>query len=1012
MAVEQKVVIKVEIDPDLGKSAAVNAFLTQLDRRTKKTTSAIKLFDAGFKKMGVTVGKAAAKLMDFGKKLMKINLKVFAIEIAAVTASLLIMKAALATGAGFMRAWHNTVKFARAATAGFAASIVTLGSAVASAHRQFQQFQLAPFVGGLNQARASMSGAMTAMPGYGQMAGQVGAVLAKAGIQAGNVQAVVRQIGDMGAGDAKTFQSLAQAVATVKKTGSSAAGVQALQQMGPQFAASAQKAGQMGGQEFLAALQSGALTPEAFQGSMAALSTTLFGGVKEMITRLYVRLASMGEVFLGPLREAMGDIEHIVMNGLFRISGAIRSFGLETFIPGFVNVLSRFTDWMVILINRDLPKLMGYFGSIASWWRSFSEGTKNFFGWMSSGLRKYTEAGQIAWEMTKNLFGSVGSSMSDRFNMWREGFENNADKMRAFGTNLGDVITAGLSIVGQLGSLFFDNLDKINNFLRFLADKVFPAIAGFAGVFLQAFLAALPIVQQIVGLLLPVVGALSTVIGAASSVGGGLGAVGVLGMTTGIGRKALGIGAGRTMATGGLASMGKGGMGLLSKMGGAKAPYGLSLSKNMIGANLGGGAMAGAATLGLGVGGAYMMNRAADSETATGGALQGVAGGAMLGGAIGSVVPIVGTAAGAIAGGIIGGVVGFFKGRGEQKRLKQAGTDLGKELIDNAIAGFADQTPLQMDQTKNRLTALAGSESALDALAKERNVSQSTLTASLNLEIKRLTDAIKSQKLVQEHAATREQHKEFKDYTTTGMIQMYMEKLMNDAQMRSVTGVAAADAGKGENTRAAHRSLFQFLEDGGDIKSGPGAKLAQAAISELQQEGINRGLRGTALGDFVASAGAGMSEAAKAGGWNIDSDQMGIYSQDLQNIGGAPRAEFESSPLWNSIRAMGEMAGMKDMDKMLETAFNAGDPDMAIAAISATVYSDAATQIVALRDAGSAAAEELNHLVSVLTGGELKTAEDVTNARKTWEDRQNAERIRQKMDEGAYVGYDEWGMSQ
>jgi hypothetical protein len=345
MAVEQKVVIKVEIDPDLSKSAAVNAFLTQLDRRTKKTTNAVKLFDAGFKKMGVTVGKAAAKLMDFGKKLMKINLKVFAIEIAAVTASLLIMKAALATGAGFMRAWHNTVKFARAATAGFAASIVTLGSAVASAHRQFQQFQLAPFVGGIHQARSAMSGAMTAMPGYGQMAGQVGAVLAKAGIQAGNVQSIVRQIGDMGAGDAKTFQTLAQAVATVKKTGSSAAGVQALQQMGPQFAASAQKAGQMGGQEFLAALKSGALTPEAFQGSMAALNSTLFGGVKEMITRLYVRLASMGEVFLGPLREAMGEIEQIVMSGLFRISGAIRSFGLETLlVGGAVSVKERKTS--------------------------------------------------------------------------------------------------------------------------------------------------------------------------------------------------------------------------------------------------------------------------------------------------------------------------------------------------------------------------------------------------------------------------------------------------------------------------------------------------------------------------------------------------------------------------------------------------------------------------------------------------------------------------------------------
>jgi hypothetical protein len=635
---------------------------------------------------------------------------------------------------------------------------------------------------------------------------------------------------------------------------------------------------------------------------------------------------------------------------------------------------------------------------------------------MSSGLRKYSEASAIAWEMTKNLFGAVGGGMSDRFGMWREGFENNAGKMQQFGTNLGDAITAGMAIVGKLGTMFFDNLDTINSFLRFLADKVFPAIESFGGVFLGAFLAALPVIEVIVGMLLPVISALTSVMGMASGVPGlgGVGAIGTGMVATKMGRKALGIGAGRTMATGGIAKAGQavgyGKFGLMST--GMRAAPQLGALGAATGNSVAGTMALGAGVMAVGAGGAYMMNRAANSDTATGGALQGVAGGAMLGGAIGSVVPVIGTAVGAVIGGVAGGLVGFFKGRGEQKRLKQAGTDLGKELIDSAIAGFADQTPLQMDQTRNRLKALAGDEEALDKLAKERNVSQETLTASLNVEISRLARAIETQKNVLESDATREKHKEFKDYTTTGMIQMYMEDIMHEAQMKSVTGVAAAEFEKGENTKAAQRSLFQFLEDGGDIKSGPGAKLAQAAISEIKQEGINRGLRGTELGDFVARAGSGMSAAAAAGGWNIDSGQMDIYSKDLQTIGGAPRAEFESSPLWNSIKAMGEMAGMKDLDKMLETAFNAGDPDMAIASISAQVYSDAATQIVALRDAGQLAAEELNHLVSVLTGGELKTGEDVTNARKTWEDRQNAERIRTKMDEGAYVGYDEWGASQ
>lgn len=993
MAVEQKVVIQVTIDPDMSKTAAVNAFLTQLDRRTKKSSTALKTLDAGFKKMGVTVGKAAAKLMDFGKKLMKMNLKVFAIEIAAVTASLLLMKAALATGAGFMRAWNNTVKFARAATAGFAASVLTLGSAIASAHRQFQQFQLAPFVGGLQNARTAMSGAMTAMPGYGQMAGQVGAVLNKAGIKAANVQAVMTQIGDMGAGDAKTVQSLAQAVATVKKSGSSAAGVTALQQMGPQFAASAQKAGAMGGQEFLTALKSGALTPEAFQGSMEMLNQTLFGGMKEMITRLYVRLASMGEIFLKPLREAMGEIEQIVMTGLFRVSGAIRSFGLDTFIPGFVSLLSRFTDWMVILINRDLPKLMGMFGSIASWWRSFSDGTKNFFGWMSAGLRSYTEASQIAWEMTKNLFGAVGGGMSDRFGMWREGFENNAGKMQQFGTNVGDAITSGMAVVGKLGTMFFDNLDTINSFLRFLADKVFPAIESFGGVFLGAFLAALPVIEVIVGMLLPVIAGLGAVIGMASAVPGvgGTAAIGTAMLATGMGRKALGVGAGRTMATGGIARAGTAGMGMLRGMGGKGAGLtrfaGTKMAhpRNLIGASMGGGAMAGAATLGLGLGGAYMMNRAVQSDTKTGGTLQGVAGGAMLGGAIGSVIPIVGTAVGAAVGGIIGGAVGWWKGKQNQDKLKAQGAELGKEMVDNLIDGFSSMTPEEMRIKKTELEALAGNESALDQLAKDRNVSQETLTASLNANLSRLTAAIKAAENVFGSNETREANAWGSDYQTTGTVSSYMEGLMATARGETQTAQIAANFEAGANSKSALESFFQFAEDGGDVRSGPGAKLLQAATTELEQEGINRGHRGTNLGRFMRDAGSGMSGAATAGGWNIPPEAMAVLQGDLQHIGGAPDREFATSPLWNSIRDMGEMAGMKDMEKMLETAYNASDPDAAIAMISAQVYSDAAVQIVALKDAGALATAELEYLAELLGSGGLPTAEDVENARKTRE---------------------------
>ena len=965
MAVEQKVVIKVEIDPDLGKSAAINTFLTQLDRKTKRTSSTLRVFDAGFKKFGVTVGKTTAKLMDFGKTLLKLNMKVFAVEIAAVTASMLAMKAALAVGTSFMKAWTNTVKFARAATAGLAASVVTLASSLAAAHRQFQQFQLAPFVGGLNQARTAMSGAMTAMPMYGQQASQVAAVLSKAGVQAGNVSQVVRQIGDMAAGDSKSFQNLAQAVANVQKTGSSAAGVQALQAMGPQFQASARQAGAMGGKEFMTALQSGALTPEAFQGSVAALSTTLFGGVKEMITRLYVRLASMGEIFLDPLRDAMGDIENIVANGLFRISGAIRAFGLETFIPGFVNMLSKFTDWMVILINRDLPKLMGYFGAIRAWWGDFREGTSNFFGRMGRGLRAYSESAAVAWEMTKNFFGSIGGGIGGRMAMWREGMEKNSAAFQQFGTNLGDVVVSGLAIVGKLGDMFFQNLDKINSFLRFLADKVFPAIEGFAGVFVGAFIAALPWVEKIVGLLLPLVNAFSSIVGTVSGVGGGIGSLAIMG----------------GMAAGGRGVIGKvakkvGLGGLTAKIGGALTTAGGKIIPGLAGKGamaVGGGAL---------LGGGYLLNRGMESETGGGGALQGAAGGAAIGAAFGGLP-------GAVIGGLLGGFIGWSKGSKEKERQKKAGRALGSELVTNLIDGFADMTPAEMQTEANRLRALAGDESRLDKMAKEQNVSQDALTASLNQNIQRLDAAIRISTNQYRTGQTRDRNKWSADYTTTGMVSTYMEGLMTDAKMGTQTFQKANNFEAGANTRGAMTSLLAFVEGGGDLSTGEGSKLAKAAINEIEQEGINRGHRGTNLGRFVRNAGRGLVAASQAGGFNVNADQLSMLTSDLETIGTAPDREFATSPLWKSIKEMGELAGMENMDKMLENAYNASNPDAAIAAISAQVHSDAAKEIVNLKDAAKITAEEFAALADQLRSGFITTPEDVAQAQKTIEaDRQ------------------------
>ena len=298
-------------------------------------------------------------------------------------------------------------------------------------------------------------------------------------------------------------------------------------------------------------------------------------------------------------------------------------------------------------------------------------------------------------------------------------------------------------------------------------------------------------------------------------------------------------------------------------------------------------------------------------------------------------------------------------------------------------------TPAEMQTEANRLRALAGDESRLDKMAKEQNVSQDALTASLNQNIQRLDSAIRINTNQYRTGQTRDRNKWSADYTTTGMVSTYMEGIMNDAKMGTQTFQTANNFEAGANTRGAMSSLLQFVENGGDLSSGEGSKLAAAAINEIEQEGINRGHRGTNLGRFVRDAGRGLVSASQAGGWNVNADQLSMLTTDLETIGTASDREFASSPLWNSIREMGELAGIKDMDQMLESAYNASNPDAAIASISAQVHSDAAKEIVNLKDAAKITAEEFASLADQLRSGFITTPEDVAQSQKVIEaDRQ------------------------
>jgi hypothetical protein len=532
MAIEQKVIIRVEIDPDMSKAAAVNAFLKTFDKDVKKSNKSLSNLSNGFSRgLAAAAGTAAKGLANFGKTMLKLNFKGLIVELGLVTLGLLSMKVALAGGRMAMKAWESTVSFARVSVAGFAAGVLTLVSALAAANREFTQTQLAPWVGGIQEARNAMRSTMgmagTSVLGM-QNLSQTVSTLARAGTSVGRMGPIIREMGNISGGDPKQMQAFAQAVAQVRQTGDVSAGAEALKGMGPAFSEQASKAGTMGADEFMNALASGELTPDAFVGQLDALNNTLMGRFKGMVTRFYSQFADMGSVFLEPLKNALSDVEHILHRTIFRVRGAITDFGMESFIPGIVNQFERLTNWLTTIVVRDLPRLMGVMGKIADWWRGFKGGTVGFFTDLSSSLRSFTDAGDTAWIMVKNLFGEIGDFASGRFSLWKQSIEDNANAFKAFGTELGRFLAAAFTAMTRYKDEFFIILPRLNEFMRFLSLEVFPVISDFSTQFVKAFKSALPVITAVVSAFLPLLKVLNTLIGVIAELPGGLGGLAVL----------------------------------------------------------------------------------------------------------------------------------------------------------------------------------------------------------------------------------------------------------------------------------------------------------------------------------------------------------------------------------------------------------------------------------------------------------------------------------------------------
>ena len=223
MAVEEKVVLKVEVDADISNDiAAIRTRLKAIENHMGAFNKKAKDMDRGmdrvnrrFDKMRGVVTKLTGVFVKFASTLAKFSFIALAGQIGLFTAGLLAAKAALITGRAAVSAYQASLRGLSVAAAGVATAIAV----AAAAMRQFNEVQLGSQFGGgpkglrttpLERQRGIGSQTRGLLGGEATSA-MVGS-LGRAGVKPSQTGNIMRQLLNIAGGDAKAAQTLAAAI--------------------------------------------------------------------------------------------------------------------------------------------------------------------------------------------------------------------------------------------------------------------------------------------------------------------------------------------------------------------------------------------------------------------------------------------------------------------------------------------------------------------------------------------------------------------------------------------------------------------------------------------------------------------------------------------------------------------------------------------------------------------------------------------------------------------------------
>jgi hypothetical protein len=720
MAVEERVIIKIDIDADIsGDLKAIEARIKGLEDRYKRLGTESKSVekssgkvDKSMNRLNRTTSRLSKTFLGFFKTLGKFSFIGYALEVAVLSTALLGAKLAMATGRVAASAYQVALK----GVAGTATAVASAVAVAAAAVRQFGEAQLAPFVGGNAQAATFMRGVnpqVQGLLGSGEasaLSGQLG----KIGLNANQSNAALTQLFNISAGDTKGISSLITGL-----SGDASGFEEALLGIGPQGAGIADKTSSLSRDQIIEQLIGGQLTPEAFQGFSEKLGATLIGTMKAQFAGLFNLFADLGANMVEPFRRSFMRMGTIVRQFVDNTGGLIEKFGVDSFAPTLVSATEKIANFFEKVMKDGLPALDGMGQRFSGYWQN----VRDFFREMAEKMGPLEAGAEVLLDMLGAAGGGLfGNGLLGGLN---ELLVTNADSFNAFGQAIGDLLSA--LITAGTGDSLLNMVEGLTGIFDKVRTDLVPPLMAIADDIHQIALDVLPpiidILQTFLQMAGPLISLLTVFTGTAA--GSSLMAGGLTGAF--LAKKLGGKGAG---------GMGRG----FSRMAGPAARASRFLTS--------------APVLGTLLTGESLFDAWNNGDTSKTNVATGAAGGALLGTMI---LPGVGTAIGAVLGGAISLGIGAWRKSHREENAREFAGDVIGALISDGISSAALNT---IPDLTGSLDALLASTEELDAMADaadsdidelvralerqrgELEAQEDILSGNLNSNLEWLTEAL------------------------------------------------------------------------------------------------------------------------------------------------------------------------------------------------------------------------------------------------------------------------------